>query len=76
MTTHPPLGTTPVSAGDLNRSTAQVLDRVEAGEQLAITRHGIVVALLRPARPHPLAALVRAGLVEPAVQLSFPSQPR
>lgn len=32
-----------------------LLDEVEAGEQIAITRHGVTVALLAPARgPHAL----------------------
>lgn len=76
MATPAPLGTTTVTSSELNHHTADVLARVESGEALAITRHGVVVALLSPARPHPLAAMVRAGTVEPADQMFFPSQPR
>ena len=76
MTTSPPLGTGTITAGDLNRSTAEVLDRVDAGEHLTVTRHGLVVALLSPATEHPLAGLVAAGLLAPAERTSgFATQP-
>ena len=75
MATHPPLGVTEIASGDLNHHTAEVLTRVEAGETLTITRHGVVIAVLSPARAHPLAAMVRAGLVEPAVQQYFQTEP-
>lgn len=71
MTRHPPPGTTTVSAGELNRRTAQLLDRVHAGEQVAITRHGMTVALLSPAVEHQLAGLVAAGLLIPAERGAF-----
>lgn len=61
MTAHPPLGAASISTTELNQRTAEVLDRVDAGEHLAVTRHGVVVALLSPAREHPLAGLVAAG---------------
>lgn len=76
MTTHPPLGVTEIPSAELNHRTAEVLTRVEAGETLAVTRHGVVVAVLTPARAHPLAAMVRAGLVEPGTQQYFPAELR
>jgi len=75
VTTHPPLGTPELPAGDLNRRTAEVLDRVDAGEHLAITRHGVVVALLSPAVAHPLAGMVAAGTLAPADRGFFASEP-
>ena len=69
--THPPLGCATISAGDLNRATSAVLDRVDRGESVAVTRHGIVVAVLGPVVPHPLAGLVAAGLLTPAERVHY-----
>lgn len=39
---------TTISASDARQTLPAQLDRVEAGEEIAITRHGRVVALLVP----------------------------
>lgn len=75
--TPPPLHAAVVSTTELNHATAAVLARVSDGEHLAVTWHGLVVAQLVPASPHPLAPLVAAGLLQPAPRYAgFPSQPR
>jgi prevent-host-death family protein len=51
---------------ELNQHTAQVLARVERGERVEITRCGIPVAIIEPARPDPLGALVESGELTPA----------
>lgn len=50
----------------LNQDTAGVLARVQRGEELEITSNGRPVARLLPIAPHPLTALIAAGLVRPA----------
>ncbi len=60
---------------ELNQNTSAVLARVEAGERLDVTRNGVVVARLEPVTPHPLAALIAAGLARPArAPLSLPTE--
>ncbi|MCD2194005.1 type II toxin-antitoxin system prevent-host-death family antitoxin [Actinomycetospora endophytica] len=49
----------------LNQDTAGVLARVKAGEHLAVTERGQVVAYLTPAVPAALADLVTSGRVRP-----------
>ncbi|MFZ0214392.1 MAG: type II toxin-antitoxin system prevent-host-death family antitoxin [Candidatus Dormiibacterota bacterium] len=51
---------------ELNQHTAEVLARVQAGEQIEVTRKGRPVAVLRPIEENPLAPLIASGLVEPA----------
>ncbi len=55
-----------VAVRELNQDTAGVLARVQRGEELEITSNGRPVARLLPIAAHPLATLVRAGLVRPA----------
>jgi prevent-host-death family protein len=40
-----------IRASDVRKSLGQLLDRVEAGEEVAITRRGRVVARMVPPRP-------------------------
>jgi antitoxin (DNA-binding transcriptional repressor) of toxin-antitoxin stability system len=49
----------------LNQDTAGVLSRVKAGEHLAVTERGRVVAHLTPAVSVALADLVTTGRVRP-----------
>lgn len=58
------MGEVPVR--ELNQNTAGVLARVKGGEAIDITERGTVVARLVPAKPHPLAELVRSGKLRPA----------
>jgi len=52
---------------ELNQRTADVLARVEAGERVAITRNGSLVAILEPALPDPLNVLIESGELRPAL---------
>jgi prevent-host-death family protein len=60
-----------VTVGELHRQTAQVLDRVKAGESLEISEDGRPVAHLLPAAPVTGAALldrlIAQGRAIPAV---------
>lgn len=77
MTSPAPLGAPTITTTELNHRTTAVLARVQQGETLVITWHGVVVAQLVPTQPHPLARLVVAGLLHPAPRPSgFPAQPR
>ena len=49
----------------LNQDTSGVLARVKAGEHLAVTERGRVIAHLSPAAPVELAELIAAGRVRP-----------
>ncbi|MCD2191091.1 type II toxin-antitoxin system Phd/YefM family antitoxin [Actinomycetospora soli] len=49
----------------LNQDTSGVLARVEAGEHLAVTERGRVIAHLSPVAPPELAELIAAGRVHP-----------
>ena len=51
---------------ELNQRTADVLARVEMGERVEITRNGIPVAILEPARPNLLSGLIDSGELRPA----------
>jgi prevent-host-death family protein len=51
---------------ELNQHTADVLARVEMGERVEITRNGIRVAIIEPAQPDPLSALIDLGELRPA----------
>lgn len=51
---------------ELNQHTADVLARVEMGERVEITRNGRRVAILEPAQPDPLGALIETGELRPA----------
>src|ERR1019366_3641366 len=46
---------------ELNQHTADVIARVEAGEEIEITRNGTKVAVITPSSPHPLSALIGTG---------------
>ena len=50
-----------VPVRELNQRTADVLARVEMGERVEITRNGIPVAIIEPARPNPLSGLIETG---------------
>lgn len=66
---------TAVPIRELNQNTSAVVARVEAGERLDVTRNGVVVARLEPVAPHPLAAMIAAGLVRPALRtLTLPTE--
>ncbi|SLI00646.1 antitoxin [Mycobacteroides abscessus subsp. abscessus] len=52
---------------ELNQQTRKVIDRVKAGEEIALTDHGELIARIVPAATSPLAALVSAGKVIPAI---------
>jgi len=51
---------------ELNQHTAEVIARVEMGERVEITRNGTRVAIIEPARPHPLGLLIESGDLSPA----------
>jgi antitoxin (DNA-binding transcriptional repressor) of toxin-antitoxin stability system len=53
---------TKVSLAKAKAGLSALIDRVEAGETVAITRHHRVVAEVRPARPPQRAARRPAGL--------------
>ncbi len=55
-----------VPVRELNQHTADVLARVERGERIEITRNGVSVAIIEPAQPNPLSALIEAGDLRPA----------
>ncbi len=50
-----------VTIRELRNSGGEVVDRVEHGETVTVTRDGKPVAELRPLPPHPLAAEVLLG---------------
>jgi prevent-host-death family protein len=52
-----------VPVRELNQDTARVLARVKAGEHVAVTERGRVVAHLVPTSPGALGDLVAAGRV-------------
>lgn len=60
---------------ELNQDTAGVLARVKAGEHLAVTERGRVVAHLSPADPVVLADLVATGRVRPPTLAGPPPRP-
>ncbi|MEJ2867195.1 prevent-host-death family protein [Actinomycetospora sp. OC33-EN08] len=49
----------------LNQDTSGILGRVKAGEHLAVTERGRVIAHLSPVAPPELAELIAAGRVRP-----------
>jgi prevent-host-death family protein len=51
-----------VGAYDAKTHFSELLERVEAGEQVTITRHGTPVAHLVPVRPRPTAEERRAAI--------------
>jgi prevent-host-death family protein len=51
-----------VGAYDAKTHFSELLERVEAGEQVTITRHGTPVAQLVPVRPRPTAKERRAAI--------------
>ena len=55
-----------VPVRELNQHTADVLARVEAGERVEVTRNGVPVAIIEPAQPNPLGALIESGELHPA----------
>lgn len=57
---------------ELNQQTRKVIDRVKAGEEIELTDHGELIARIVPAAAGPLAALVSAGKVIPAIQGAAP----
>jgi len=73
---------TQIGIRELNQRTSQVLDRVQAGEEIEITDRGIPIAELRPIRGARagLARLAAAGrlspaTVDPAILDSLPAAP-
>jgi prevent-host-death family protein len=58
------MGTVPVRA--LNQDTAGVLARVESGETIEITRHGVVIGRIVPAVSAEMDDLIAAGKLTPA----------
>lgn len=56
-----------VTIRELARNTAEVLERVAAGEEIEITKNGRPVALLRAPDPEDVKfrELVRAGIIPP-----------
>jgi prevent-host-death family protein len=58
---------TRISARELSRNTAEVLDRVAAGETIEVTRNGVAIAVLTPPDPTEVLAqgLIKAGILEP-----------
>jgi prevent-host-death family protein len=59
---------TQIGIRELNQRTSQVLDRVQAGEEIEITDRGVPIAELRPIRGTRagLARLTAAGRLAPA----------
>lgn len=55
-----------VPVRELNQNTARVLERVEHGETVEITKHGRVIGRIVPAGHGELDDLVAAGRVVPA----------
>ena len=55
-----------VPVRELNQHTADVMARVEKGETVEITRNGTPVAIIEPAQPNPLGALIEAEELRPA----------
>jgi prevent-host-death family protein len=55
-----------VAIRELNHQTAKIIARVEQGERVLITRNGTCVAIIEPAQPDPLSALIEAGDLRPA----------
>ncbi|MDO3032201.1 type II toxin-antitoxin system Phd/YefM family antitoxin [Mycobacteroides abscessus] len=53
---------------ELNQQTRKVINRVKAGEEIAVTDHGELIAHIIPAATGPLTALISAGKVLPAAQ--------
>lgn len=51
---------TTVGAYDAKTRLAELLDQVEKGEQITITRHGVPVALLVPVAPPPRMSVQEA----------------
>ena len=51
---------------ELNQRTAEVIARVESGERVEVTRNGCRVAIIEPAEPSPLGALLESGELRPA----------
>ncbi len=51
---------------ELNQRTAEVIARVESGERVEVTRNGSRVAIIEPAEPQPLGALLESGEFRPA----------
>ena len=51
---------------ELNQRTAEVIARVESGERVEVTRNGSRVAIIVPADPSPLGALLESGELRPA----------
>ncbi len=49
-----------VGAYDAKTRLAELLDRVENGEQITITRHGVPVAMLVPVGPIPTMSVAEA----------------
>jgi prevent-host-death family protein len=56
-----------ITARDLSRDASRVLDRVEHGERLTVTRDGEPIAEIIPIDPseRAMARLVRDGLIAP-----------
>jgi prevent-host-death family protein len=55
-----------VPVRELNQHTADVLARVERGERIEVTRNGVRVAIIEPAQPNLLSALIESGELRPA----------
>lgn len=59
-----PLETRSVGADEAESSFAHLLDRVAAGEEITITRHGLPVARLTPATPARSGELRRDAILK------------
>jgi len=55
-----------VSIDELHQGTNEIVSRVEMGEQVAVTRDGIRIAILEPAPSMAWDALVASGVVKRA----------
>ena len=49
-----------IGAYEARTHLAELLDRVERGERIVITRHGVPVAVLQPPEPGPRLAVAEA----------------
>ena len=64
-----------VPVRELNQDTARVLARVKAGEHVAVTERGRVVAHIVPTSPGALGDLVAAGRVLAPTHSGSPPRP-
>lgn len=58
---------TTISHREMRNNSAEILRRVEAGEEMVVTNHGHPVARLSPVRVSVIDDLIKSGLARPAL---------